>query len=62
MADVIRTEPEAFEPKDRWAMDWYYPVLGGALSARTAKARLAEVGHVRHGRARASAASATSRG
>ena len=21
------TRPEAFEPKDRWAMDWYYPVL-----------------------------------
>ncbi len=22
------TEPEAFAPKHRWAMDWYYPVLG----------------------------------
>ena len=25
------TTPSAFEPKDRWAMDWYYPVLTGAL-------------------------------
>ncbi|MEL7156727.1 MAG: prenyltransferase [Actinomycetota bacterium] len=32
--------PEAFAPKDRWAMDWYYPVLTGAIGGRTAKARL----------------------
>jgi hypothetical protein len=31
-----------FEPKTRWAMDWYYPVLTGALTGGTAKARLAE--------------------
>jgi len=24
--------PDAFEPKDRWAMDWYYPVLVGAVT------------------------------
>jgi hypothetical protein len=30
LSNVIRTEPDAFEPKARWAMDWYYPVLGGA--------------------------------
>lgn len=23
--------PDAFAPKTRWAMDWYYPVLGGVL-------------------------------
>ncbi len=32
----------AFEPKTRWAMDWYYPVLTGALSGEAAKARLAD--------------------
>jgi hypothetical protein len=37
---VIAQRPEAFEPKTRWAMDWYYPVLTGALDAETAKARL----------------------
>ena len=45
-ADVINERvanaPEAFEPKDRWAMDWYYPVLTGALTGEPAKARLAE--------------------
>jgi hypothetical protein len=28
---AIVHEPDAFAPKDRWAMDWYYPVLVGAL-------------------------------
>ena len=37
------TGPSAFAPKDRWAMDWYYPVLDRRRSpARTAKARLAD--------------------
>jgi hypothetical protein len=32
LAEMIRTRPEgAFAPKNRWAMDWYYPVLSGAL-------------------------------
>ena len=31
LAWVIRNEPDAFEPKDRWAMDWYYPVLCGVV-------------------------------
>lgn len=30
-----------FEPKDRFSMDWYYPVLSGALSAAECHARLA---------------------
>lgn len=42
MTEVIRTRPDAFEPKTRWAMDWYYPVLTGALLGEEAKARLAE--------------------
>ena len=37
---VIAERPDAFEPKTRWAMDWYYPVLTGALNAQAAKARL----------------------
>ena len=32
---------DAFAPKDRWAMDWYYPVLAGVLTGSEARARLA---------------------
>ncbi|MFV0257884.1 MAG: prenyltransferase [Acidimicrobiales bacterium] len=39
---VIATRPDAFEPKERWAMDWYYPVLSGALTGPAARRRLAE--------------------
>ncbi|MBI4883671.1 MAG: prenyltransferase, partial [Actinobacteria bacterium] len=42
LADMVATRPDAFEPKDRWAMDWYYPVLAGALTGEEAKARLAD--------------------
>jgi hypothetical protein len=42
LAHAVACEPAAFEPKDRWAMDWYYPVLTGALRGEAAKARLAE--------------------
>ena len=37
----IRHRPDGFEPKDRWAMDWYYPVLCGALAGAQARAHLA---------------------
>jgi SAM-dependent methyltransferase len=37
---VIRHSPASFEPKERWAMDWYYPVLAGALTDDDAKVRL----------------------
>lgn len=40
LVDVIANQPEAFEPKDRWAMDWYYPFLAGALSSDAAIKRL----------------------
>ena len=33
---------EAFAPKDRFAMDWYYPVLTGVLDGAEARARLSE--------------------
>jgi GH15 family glucan-1,4-alpha-glucosidase len=42
MAAHIVDDPTVFEPKERWAMDWYYPVLTGALTGETAKARLAD--------------------
>jgi hypothetical protein len=41
LARVIADEPAAFLPKDRWSMDWYYPVLTGALAGDAARARLA---------------------
>ena len=41
MVDALRTRPGAFEPKRRWAMDWYYPVLTGAMVGDEGKARLA---------------------
>lgn len=28
---VVAGVPDAFAPKHRWAMDWYYPVLAGAV-------------------------------
>jgi len=43
LAHAIRHErEEAFSPKHRWAMDWYYPVLAGATTGDAAKARLAD--------------------
>jgi hypothetical protein len=42
LAHAIAARPEAFEPKDRWAMDWYYPVLCGAVSGEAARSRMAE--------------------
>ncbi len=42
LADVIRTQPSAFEPKNRWAMDWYYPVLANIITGRAAQERLAK--------------------
>jgi hypothetical protein len=40
LADVIRTEPDAFAPKHRWAMDWYYPVLTGVVVGEAGRDRL----------------------
>ncbi len=36
LEDVIRTHRDSFEPKARWAMDWYYPVLAGVVSGKDA--------------------------
>lgn len=37
---AISTAPAAFEPQDRYAMDWYYPILCGALRGGDAERRL----------------------
>jgi hypothetical protein len=41
LAHVIRHEPDAFAPKHRWAMDWYYPVLTGVVGGDDGRDRLA---------------------
>ncbi len=40
MAHAVLASPESFVAKDRWAMDWYYPVLSGAFSGQTGRDRL----------------------
>ena len=42
LAHAVAHREDAFEPKARWAMDWYYPVLCGAVSGDAARARLLE--------------------
>jgi len=32
--------PDAFAPKHRWAMDWYYPVLAGVVRGDEGRERL----------------------
>lgn len=39
---VIRDDPDAFAPKHRWAMDWYYPVLCGSVTDDAGRERLAQ--------------------
>ncbi|MBE7372326.1 glucosidase family protein [Dermacoccus barathri] len=40
LAEAVRRAPEAFADRDRFSMDWFYPVLGGALTGDAAWARL----------------------
>lgn len=42
LAVRVRSDEASFEPKRRWAMDWYYPVLTGVLADGDGKDRLAE--------------------
>jgi hypothetical protein len=42
LAHVIRNVPEAFAPKHRWAMDWYYPVLTGVITGQAGRDHLTE--------------------
>ena len=41
LGHVIACHPEAFADKSTFSMDWYYPVLGGAVRGDAAGARLA---------------------
>ena len=41
LAIAIVHRPDAFLDKTRWAMDWYYPILGGVLRGDAAQARVA---------------------
>ena len=55
--------PDAFAPKHRWAMDWYYPVMTGVLRGEAGLARLDDRGVTpSSSTAWACAASATARG
>ena len=40
LGHALAHHPEAFAPKDEFAMDWYYPVLSGAVVAEHALERL----------------------
>ena len=44
LSDVITTQPDAFAPKHRWAMDWYYPVLTGVVRGDAALAATSACG------------------
>ncbi|CAM5574688.1 hypothetical protein SVIOM342S_04515 [Streptomyces violaceorubidus] len=39
---AIRHHPERFLDKNRYSMNWYYPVLGGALTGTEARSRIEE--------------------
>jgi hypothetical protein len=40
LAHAVAHEPDAFAPKVEFAMDWYYPVLSGALTGEAAHRRI----------------------
>jgi hypothetical protein len=40
LGHAIVDHPDAFVEKDRYSMDWYYPILGGALRGPVAAARV----------------------
>jgi hypothetical protein len=41
LAIAVAHRPDRFLDKARWAMDWYYPILGGVLRGHAAHARVA---------------------
>ena len=41
LAIAVAHRPDRFLDKARWAMDWYYPILGGVLRGHSAHARVA---------------------
>lgn len=43
LGSAVAHRPDtAFQPKRRWAMDWYYPVLCGAVTGAVGQARIAD--------------------
>lgn len=42
LGHAVRRHPERFLDKSHYSMDWYYPVLGGALRGDAARARIDE--------------------
>ena len=40
LEEAVAERPGSFLPKDRWAMDWYYPVLAGIVTGEAAADRL----------------------
>ncbi|MFD9487774.1 prenyltransferase/squalene oxidase repeat-containing protein [Streptomyces sp. NPDC059991] len=40
LAHAVAAHPERFLDKSRYSMDWYYPVLGGAVTGAEAKVRI----------------------
>jgi len=42
LGHVLARHPEAFADKSQFSMDWYYPVLGGAVRGAAAVSRLAD--------------------
>jgi hypothetical protein len=63
LAHAVAVHPGAFLDKSRFSMDWYYPVLGGAVrGAAGLSAPEPQVGRVRRHRDGEPAASRTARG
>jgi hypothetical protein len=42
LGHVLRHHPEAFAAKQRYSMDWYYPVLGGVLRGGAGRRRISQ--------------------
>ena len=42
LGHALRRHPEAFTPKPEYSMDWYYPILGGAVRGTDAHERIRE--------------------
>ena len=40
LGHALRRHPEAFTPKPEYSMDWYYPILGGAVRGPEAHERI----------------------
>ena len=42
LGHLVARHPDRFATRDRYSMDWYYPILGGAMRGSAARRRLAE--------------------